>query len=422
MRNFTFYRLVGIWFAICWFYKPLSLRAYSVLSHEAIIDVTWDKSIQPLLLRKFPQATDVQLKEAHAYAYGGAVAPDMGYYPYGSKLFTNLVHYVRSGDFVNVLLDEAGDINEYAFALGFLCHYNADKYGHPMGTNQCVPIMFPEDKTKYGPVVTYAEDPISHIRMEFGFDILQTARGNYASEKYHDFIGFKISQPLLEKAFLKTYGLNINDVFKDLPRAVSTFRWVIKDLFPTITRTAWSYKKSEIVKSSPGITRRKFEYKMRRANYNHEFGKKHEKPGFFPGVLALVIKVLPKAGPLKDFKLNLPGPEAEKLFIQSFDTVQKHFTVDLKTMPSKKSCFQNIDYDTGNDTSPGEYFLADQTYSDLLLQLKGDHFKNVDGNLKQNIIKFYGTCNEKIAAEAGIDKWNQMTCALDTLNALQPTN
>ena len=401
---------------------PLQSTAYSVLTHEAIIDVTWDKVIQPLLLRKYPVSTEDQLKDAHAYAYGGAVAPDMGYYPYGSKLFTNLVHYVRSGDFVNALLDEEQNINEYAFSLGVLCHYYADKYGHPIGTNQCVPIMFPADKAKYGPVVTYVEDPLAHIRMEFGFDILQTARGNYASEKYHAFIGFKIAQPVLERAFLKTYGLSIDDIFKDLPRTISTFRWIIKDLFPAITRTAWSYKKNEIVKSTPGMTRRKFEYKMKKANYYHEFGKKHDRPGFFPSALALFIKVLPKSGALKDFKLKVPGPDAEKIFIQSFDTVQVHYTLTLKKMPDKNSCFANIDYDTGKDTSPGEYLLADQTYSDLLLKLKDNNFKHVDANLKKNITSFYGTCNEKTAAIAGIDKWTQMATALDTLNALQPVN
>ena len=399
---------------------PLQSSAYSVLTHEALIDVTWDNTIQPLLLKRYPASTEAQLKDAHAYAYGGAVVPDMGYYPFGSKLFTNLVHYVRSGDFVNAALDEARDINEYAFALGILCHYNADKYGHPMATNHCVPLVYTKDKEKFGTIVTYQQDPISHIRMEFGFDILQTARGNYATEKYHDFIGFKVSQPLLERAFLKTYGLDINDIFKDLPLAISTFRWIIKDFFPTITRAAWSSKKKEIRKSTPGITKRKFEYKMRKANYYHEYGGKHENPGFFPGVLSVIFRGLPKIGPLKDLKVKVPGPEAEKLFIQSFDTVQAHYTRILKTFPEKNPCFTNIDFDTGNNTTPGEYVLADETYMDFLLKLKDNNFKHLNVALKQNIIKYYGSCNEQLAAIAGVDKWTQVSNALDTLKVLHP--
>jgi hypothetical protein len=397
-------------------------KAYSVLTHEAIIDAAWDKTIRPLLQKKYPAATEDQLKEAHAYAYGGAVAPDMGYYPFGSKLFTNLVHYVRTGDFVNALFDEAQDINEYAFALGVLSHYYSDKYGHPLGTNHCVPLMNPKIKAKFGAVVTYEEDPTSHSRMEFGFDILQTARGNYASDNYHAFIGFKVSRPVLERAFLKTYGLNLNDIFSDFSLSIETFRWINKSLYPVITRAAWATRKKAIVQSSPGITRRKFQYRMHTANYYHEFGKKHEKPGFFPGILAKVIVVLPKVGPLKPFKIKVPDAATEKIFIQSFDTVLAHFTATLKGMPVKNSCLVNVDYDTGGETSPGEYGLADQTYIDLVLKLKSDDFKYVRTNLKQDILKFYGPGNKKIAVMAESNKWEKVIIALDTLKILQPFN
>src|SRR5262245_49890419 len=86
---------------------------YSVLTHEAIIDLAWDGSIEPLLLEKFPGSTAEQLREAHAYAYGGAIIQDMGYYPFGSVLFTDLTHYVRSGDFVEILIFESKDLNEF---------------------------------------------------------------------------------------------------------------------------------------------------------------------------------------------------------------------------------------------------------------------------------------------------------------------
>jgi hypothetical protein len=399
---------------------PLSSVAYSVLTHEAIVDAAWDKILKPLLLKKYPEATEAQLNDAHAYAYGGSVAPDMGYYPFGSKEFTNLVHYVRTGDFVNALIDESQDLNEYAFALGVLSHYYSDKYGHPNGTNRCVPLMYPELKQKYGPVVTYEQDPISHVRMEFSFDIVQTARGNYASTTYQSFIGFKVSRPVLERAFLKTYGLDINDIFKDFSLSIETFRWINKNFFPLITRAAWAGKKKSIKQANPGITKRKFQFKMKNANYYHEYGKRHEKPGFFAGMLSKIVTVLPKVGPLKSFKLNVPDPDAEKIFIQSFDTVLVHYTVALHGMPLKNTCLANTDYDTGGDTRPGEYYLADKTYVELLLQLRDDKFKKVNENLKQNLIKFYGPCTERIAAEVGLDKWLDMSKALDSLSVIQP--
>src|ERR1044071_8610426 len=178
---------------------------YSVLTHEAIIDASWKDSIRPLLIKRFPRATEEQLREAHAYAYGGSIIQDMGYYPFGSKFFTDLVHYVRSGDFIEALLDEAQDINEYAFALGALAHYSADNSGHVIAVNRAVPILYPKLRARYGDRITYVEDPTAHLKTEFGFDVVQVARGRYASQAYHDFIGFEVSKSVLQRAFKRTY-------------------------------------------------------------------------------------------------------------------------------------------------------------------------------------------------------------------------
>jgi len=407
--------------AICLLCSPLSSKGYSVLTHEAIIDAIWEKTIQPLLMHKYPGATEEQLKDAHSYAYGGAIAPDMGYFPFGSHLFTNLVHYVRSGDFVNTLLDEAQDINEYAFALGFLSHYMADKYGHFLGTNRCVPIVYPGMMKKFGNVVTYAEDKISHKRIEFAFDVLQTAKGNYASLAYHDFIGFNVSRSVLERAFRKTYGLDINDVFINLSLSIKAFRWSVMSLFPLLTKTAWVIKKDEILKFQPTATSRSFMYKMGRANYYQEQGKKHKMPGFFANALSWIIRVVPKTGPLKALKIKAPGPEAEKLFIQSFDTVLVNCNFSMKITNSGNINFANIDFDTGNNTTPGEYRLADINYGKLLLKLNKKKFNLLNAGLKLNIIEFYSDPDARIATENGGREWKKIIKALERLKILQPT-
>jgi hypothetical protein len=365
--------------------------AYSLLTHQALIDESWEKSIKPLLKLKYPGSTEEQLKNAHAYAYGGAIAPDMGYFPFGSAFFTDLVHYVRSGDFVNALLDEADSLNEYAFALGFLCHYDADKDGHFLGTNRCVPLTYPKMKKKYGDIVTYAEDPISHRRMEFSFDVLQTARGNYASPAYHDFIGFQVSRPVLERAFLKTYGLDLNDVFGDLSLAIGTFRFSVKSLFPILTRAAWVNKRSEISKINPTASSRQFRYKMHKADYRREFGKERKKPGIFANFLAVLIRILPKIGPLKVLKYKEPGPLGEKLFVQSFDTALVHFASTTNILRTGNINLTNIDFDTGNINRAGEYPLADKNYGLLLVRLQKKNFAHLNRELKQNIIEFYGS-------------------------------
>src|SRR6202161_4577547 len=185
--------------------------AYSVLTHEEVVDLLWKDDIQPLLTKRFPGATADDLKKAHAFAYGGSLIQDMGYYPFGSKYFSDLTHYVRSGDFIVNLIDESSDLNEFAFALGALAHYSADNQGHPT-INQAVGLEFPKLRKKFGNEVTYADDPKAHIRTEFGFDVTQVAKNRYTSDRYHDFIGFEVSNPVLGEAFQDTYGIPLTDL------------------------------------------------------------------------------------------------------------------------------------------------------------------------------------------------------------------
>ena len=372
------------------FLLPFSGSAFGVLTHEAIIDASWDKSMVPLLKAKYPDATDSVLKEAHAYAYGGAVAPDMGFYPFGSKLFTNLVHYVRSGDMVSALLRDANNINEYAFALGFLSHYNADNYGHPLATNRSVPLVYPKLRKKYGSTITYAENRIAHMRMEFGFDVLEIAKGNYASQAYHDFIGFKVDTSVLSRAFLETYGLNINEVFKNhFQLSVETFRWIVANIFPAITKAAWVAKKDKIAKRDHTAADKHFTYKMHQKQYDKQFGKGYKRPGFSAALLSFLIRALPKVGPTRALRFKAPTPESEKYFEQGFDSTLQHCSINLKQLIQRDLHLKDIDWDTGNPTRDCEYSLATQTYSEWLFKLKGNEFKNVSYSLQQNIVNFF---------------------------------
>src|SRR6202166_1194641 len=237
---------------------PSETAAYAVLAHEAIIDSAWDTTIRPLLLKRFPDATGEEIKEAHGYAYGGAIIQDMGYPPRGSHFFSDLTHYVRSGDFILALLRDSKDLNGYAFALGALSHYAADNEGHLIGVNRAVPILYPKLKKKFGDVVTYEENPLAHVKTEFGFDVLEVAQGRYAPDSYHDFIGFEVSVPLLEQAFQETYGLDLKSVLSDEDKVLGSYRYDVSKLLPKGTRIAWSLKKKDIVKDQPGITKKKF--------------------------------------------------------------------------------------------------------------------------------------------------------------------
>jgi len=270
--------------------------AYSVLTHEEIVDLAWKDNLVPMLKHRFPAATDDDLKKAHAFAYGGSLIQDMGYYPFGSKYFSDLTHYVRSGDFIVNLLKESSDLNEYAFALGALAHYSADNCGHPT-VNQAVGIEFPKLRKKYGNIVTYENNPKAHIRTEFGFDVTQVAKNRYTSDRYHDFIGFEVSKPVLERAFQDTYNMPLTDVISKEDLAVGTFRRSISHILPEMTRVALIARRQEIVSETPNFRAREFRYYLSRANYQKEWGKGYRKPGFGTRLLAFFLRFVPKIGP-----------------------------------------------------------------------------------------------------------------------------
>jgi hypothetical protein len=394
------------------FLQATTCFGYSVLTHEAIVDANWNAVLLPLIKEKFPAATNEELKIAHAFAYGGCVMPDLGYYPFGSKLFTNLIHYVRSGDFIENLFEVANNINEYAFALGALCHYYADKYGHSIGVNRSVPLIYRDIQAKFGNTVTYADDKISHLRTEFSFDVLQTARGNYASQAYHDFIGFLVSKELIEKAFRKTYGLDVNELFGNFDRAIGSFRWSVKELIPSATRAAWKTKKQEIGELNPSVARHSYVYRIRRQPYFKEFGKDREKSKFGESVLALIIRIAPKWGPLKILKFRIPNEEAEKMFLESFDETVLNYRHEVAAIARDHIELSNIDWDTGKKTMQGEYSLADKTYSDWVIKLKEKNFETISSSMKMNILAFY-----KNYPGSGIDneQWQQTAAALEEL-------
>lgn len=409
-------------FLILILFLPKKAAAYSVLTHQALIDAAWDGHLKPLLKRKYPQATEDQLKEAHAYAYGGAIAPDMGYYPYGSEFFTHLTHYVRSGDFVMALINEAKTLNEFAFALGNLCHYNADMYGHRIGTNRSVPIIYPKVGAKHGKAVTYAEDHMAHMRTEFGFDVLQTARGNYASKQYHDFIGFKVDTAVMGRAFYTTYGLRLNQVFKNFPKALKMFQWSVAHFFPAITRTAWATKKADIKKLNPSATAKNFKYRMQRRTQNKSVGKEEEPPRLGTTLVSFFIRIAPKIGPLRPLKFKTPGAEAEKLFIQSFDTTLSRYATALQLLDANKLTLINGDYDTGEKTAIGEYVLADLSYGCLLLKLQEEGIASTPIALQQHLLRFFSKPLTAAENKRSAGRQRKINLALEELKRINAAN
>ena len=401
-----------------------SSPAYSVLTHEQVVDLLWEAQIRPMLVTRFPDTTDDQIHSAHAYAYGGALIQDIGYYPFGNHFFSDLVHYVRSGDFVTNMLTESlksNDIDQYAFALGALAHYASDIAGHP-AVNIAVADQFPKLRAKYGDSVTYADDHSAHIRTEFGFDVVQVARDRFTSQAFHDFIGFEVSKPLLQRAFLITYGVPLDDVFPNLDLAIGSFRYSVSRLIPRMTRVAIVMKKDEILKEDPTMTRKRFLYHFKTSQYRHDFGKEYQRPNLGDRILAFFLGILPKVGPLKTLDFKMPTTTTETLYMQSVNDSVTQLGQDLTLAASKSLQLENKDFDTGRETKAGEYSLTDESYADLLNKLADHHFAQVTPELKANILDFYHDPKPPAFAAKSPRRWSQTIANLAQLQALQPAS
>jgi hypothetical protein len=404
--------ILGLIFGTC---CASSCSGYSVLTHEAIIDAAWKDNIVPVLLQRFPGATPEQLLQAHAYAYGGAIIQDMGYYPFGNAFFSDLTHYVRSGDFVLALIEESRDLNEYAFALGALAHYAADASGHPLATNRAVAVMYPELARKYGPVVTYEEKPSAHMKVEFGFDVDQVAEGNYAPKAYHDFIGFEVPKGVLERAFAKTYSVDMSRVFVRVDLAIGSYRHAVSTVIPRTTKVAWHLKRGEIQNSDPSETKTKFIYNISNSGYRKEWGDVYEKPGFFARFKAFILRLIPKIGPFSALAFHPPTPVVEQMYMHSFNESLDQYRCLLLAQREGRLQLPNENLDTGGLTGPALYRLTDDTYAKLLGMTSG---KPISDDLRLEILAYYADLERGFATKQDPKAWQKVLSDLDLLKAL----
>ncbi|HLI30193.1 MAG TPA: zinc dependent phospholipase C family protein [Terriglobia bacterium] len=416
---------------------PSTLPGYSVLSHEALIDAAWDPVIIPLLVARYPNATPAQLAKARAYAYGGCVIQDLGYYPFGDKFFSDLTHYVRTGGFVKALLKESRNVDEYAFALGALSHYVADNTGHSLAVNRSVPDMYPRLQRKYGKLVTYEDDPRAHVMVEFSFDVVQVAGAGYLPRTYHNFIGFRVPTSLLKRAFKDTYDLKFGGPFFYEDFSIKVYEVSASEVIPTLTQIAWRHEKKKIIRVNPQFAQRKFAYRLARENYERQASKRRRPRWFLPkpwkwrwkttaeeanvGALARLmvwfIEVLPKVGPLQTLSFKPPTPQVQDLFIRSFDVTVARYESDLSKVRAKNLALADTNLDIGRQMRAGHYELADKTYAKLLSKLAKRHFQGVTPRLRQNILAFYGNVSGPIPPKESSKMWRKTLRQLAVLKA-----
>jgi Zinc dependent phospholipase C len=417
-RRRWFTSIAGIFIVLLLFCNS-DVSAYSVLTHMEVVDLAWTDGIRPMLVRRFPNLSEDEITKAHAYAYGGSVIQDLGYYPFGSVEFSDLVHYVRSGDFVRELLLQSQDANEFAFALGALSHYASDVAGHP-AVNMAVAIEYPKLQAKFGKSVRFAEGKTQHLKTEFGFDMVQVAKNRYASEHYHDFIGFKVSKELLERTFPVVYGVELKDVLPRLDLTIGSYRYTVSNLIPELTQIALQTHKQDIVSETSSPAKDKLLYRLSRSDYEKEWGKEYRKPGIGSRLLATMMRYIPKKGPFKAMAFKSPTPATEEMYFKSINSTVDQYRAYLEEIRVNKLVLPNFDLDSGKLTRAAEYSLADNAYAKLLLRQSDRKFDKTTSGLRTNILSFYADLTPAIETKADRMRWQSVLGALDQLKLESP--
>jgi Zinc dependent phospholipase C len=392
---------------------------YSVQTHEELIDIAWKATIRPILLKHYPTLTDAQLLEAHAYAYGGCAIQDFGYYPFGNAFFSDLTHYVRSGDFVLALIHDAQTPDELAFAIGSLSHYIGDSFGHSLAVNQSVPIEFPKLEKKYGPSVDYAENPHAHVQTEFAFDINQLSKKRFAPSAYLKHVGLEVPMPLLRKAFFETYGLRLPDIIGTKETSIRIYRNGVRGFLPNIARAETILHKDSFPTDIPSPDLDSLRNELLQASADNDWEKYRKNPGVGSHLYAGFIFILPKVGTLKMLAIKGPTPETEDLYIKSVNHSIIAMRLVLTNYDTIDHYLSNRDLDTGNVVRPGGYRLTDETYAKLLAAITKNPDNVVPFQLKHDLIAYYADPQSPIATKNDPEKWAKVQTNLKTLATMK---
>jgi hypothetical protein len=394
------------------FFIVPTCSGYSVIMHEAIVDAEWDYRIVPFLRQHFPNATSEELRQAKSYAYGGSVIQDLGYYPLGSHFFSHLTHYVRTGDFVQALFQESKDINDYAFALGALSHYSADIKGHSVGINRAVPLLYPRLRRKYGDIMTWEDSPYAHLLTEFGFDTLEVVAGHVAPQKYHEWVGFRVPKPVLQRAFRRTYGLELKDQVLSTRLTLAAYRVVASRFIPEMTEVAWALKRKTLEQRADDLHHKSL-FHLRHANIEASWEKTRTRPRPGDYVTAWVFRILPKVGPLNVFQFHPPTEQTAQLFGDSLKATAADYEVNVG---APRFDPPDINLDTGKLIRPGDYRYCDGTFAKLLHQLARTDFGSATPALRQSLLGFYSDSSRNTVRRKRRE-WRRVTRDLEQLKA-----
>jgi hypothetical protein len=401
---------------------PPSGKAYGVLTHHQLIDQAWNTVIVPILLNRFPSLTTEQLRKAHAYAYGGCIVQDFGYYPFANAFFSDLTHYVRTGDFVQKLFEHAHTANEFAFAIGALSHYVGDSIGHSRATNPSVAITFPKLRAKYGSSVNYAQGKHQHSEVEWAFDADQAAKLRLAPAAYVRDIGLDVPpREQLAAAFYETYGIPLREIVSGLLPAMKTFRFGGRSFLPHFTYAEAVLHKRQFPADTPGPELEQYERQIGQLPKEEGWDQYRRKPGIRIHLLSVLIVIAPKIGTLQMLAIKGPTEETERAYIASVNLSTAALAVYLQRLMGTQIDMGLVDrdLDTGQQVVPGGYPLTDRTYAQLLARITKVPTDAIPAGLKQDIVAYYADPAAPISTKKKPKQWATVQEQLQVLSGMK---
>jgi hypothetical protein len=372
------------------------------------------------------------------------VIQDLGYYPFGDSFFSDLTHYVRSGDFVLALFRNAHNANELAFAVGAESHYIGDSIGHSQATNRAVALQFPKLAARYGTSVNYAEGRHQHVQVEFAFDIDQISKHRVAPLGYLRHIGFRVPTHQLALAFYETYG--VTDDFAAGAQHkfnLKEYQAATRKFIPRVAYAVTLMRRGHEVAEPDTADAKEIERESAEAATLDDWAAYRKRAGFETHLIAGVLWVLPKVGPLAMVAVKGPSQAAEADYMHSLVSATSvlrdrlaFFTpteagqarpasVAASTDPlgprDTQHPLPNRDLDTGQVVKPGGYLLTDQTYAELLHRLTRDPSHPIPPGIKSDVQAYYSDPDAPITTKRHRREWETVQADLKTLGAM-PTS
>jgi len=123
---------------------------------------------------------------------------------------------------------------------------------------------------------------------------------------------------------------------------------------------------------------------------------------------------------LRVLQLRTPTPETERMFQASFNTTMDRYRDLLKEEGEGRLKLPNNNFDVGEFTGPGKYFMNDDAHAELLGRLAAQDFADMSPDLRAELLDFFADPNTPYATKRKPKEWSKVETELQRLKSTAP--